>query len=481
MSDLPLLNDRPAFSVSELSAAIKSALEKGFGEVRVRGELGRVTKAASGHMYFDLKDASALINGVWFKGSQRRVPDMAEGLEVIVTGRLSTYPARSNYQLIVSAVEPAGIGALLKLIEERKKKLAAEGLFSEARKRPLPYLPKVIGIITSPTGAVIHDMLHRFRERFLPHVLVWPVQVQGEAAAAQVLTALKGFNALQPGGPVPRPDLLIIARGGGSVEDLMPFNDEALVRAVAASAIPVISAIGHETDWTLIDFAADLRAPTPTGAAEFAVPVKEDLLAVVADLSQRLQSAPRRLIREYRLRMTEVRPPRSLLENLTQRLDERSLRLQQAPLRLIREYRVRLGDVKPPLHLLQMLAQRLDDRSRRLSSGLQSWLHVRHLQLTRLQLRAPAAQVHRQQDRLSALQQRLSPDMVLRSVEPQRQKLQRLGEKLDLLSYERTLERGFAVVKDAEGRPVTRAAQAPADMRLRFADGELAVVKKPVS
>lgn len=405
------------WSVSELSSAIKGTLEKSFADVRVRGELGRVVKAASGHMYFDIKDESALINGVWFKGSQRKVPDMAEGLEVIVSGRISTYPARSNYQLIVTSVEPAGVGALLKLIEERKKKLAAEGLFDEGKKRKLPYLPKVIGIITSPTGAVIHDMLHRFRERFLPHVLVWPVQVQGEGAAAQVIEAIRGFNAQV----TPKPDLLIIARGGGSVEDLMPFNDEALVRAVAASGIPTISAIGHETDWTLIDLAADVRAPTPTGAAEFAVPVKAELEAGVADLAQRLLLTPQRLV--------------------------------------------------------ELLAQKLDERSLRLGRGLQSWLQVRRLQLARLQLRSPRELLARQRDRLDLLGQRLTPESALRSLEPQRQKLQRLGEKLDVLSYRNTLKRGFAVVRDGQGKAITLAAQAKGEMQVEFADASVRVTK----
>lgn len=426
------------WSVSELSAAIKGTLEKGFSTVRVRGELGRVVKAASGHMYFDIKDEAALINGVWFKGSQRKVPEMAEGLEVIVSGRVSTYPARSNYQLIVTSVEPAGVGALLKLIEERKKKLAAEGLFDPAKKRALPYLPRVIGIITSPTGAVIHDMLHRFRERFLPHVLLWPVQVQGEGAAAQVLEAIKGFNALKPGGAVPRPDLLIIARGGGSVEDLMPFNDEALVRAVAASGIPTISAIGHETDWTLIDLAADVRAPTPTGAAEFAVPVKAELVASVLDLRSRLEQAPLRLIREYRGRLAEVRPPRALLELLGQKLDERALRLAR---------------------------------------GLQSWLHVRRVKLAGLQLRSPRDLLLRQREKLYQLDQRLTREAVLRSLEPQRQKLQRLGEKLEVLSYRKTLERGFAVVHNEQGQAITQAAQAQGSMQVEFADGRVTVKK----
>lgn len=403
------------WSVSELSSAIKGTLEKSFADVRVRGELGRVVKAASGHMYFDLKDESALINGVWFKGSQRKVPDMAEGLEVIISGRISTYPARSNYQLIVTSVEPAGVGALLKLIEERKKKLAAEGLFDEGKKRKLPYLPKVIGIITSPTGAVIHDMLHRFRERFLPHVLVWPVQVQGEGAAAQVIEAIKGFNTQV----TPRPDLLIIARGGGSVEDLMPFNDEALVRAVAASSIPTISAIGHETDWTLIDLAADVRAPTPTGAAEFAVPVKSELEAGVADLAQRLLLTPQRMV--------------------------------------------------------ELLAQKLDERGLRLGRGLQSWLQVHRLQMARLQLRSPRELLARQRDRLNLLGQRLSKETALRSLEPQRQKLQRLAEKLDVLSYRNTLKRGFAVVRDEQGKAITLAMQAKYKMQIEFADDSVSV------
>lgn len=432
-----LFDNNAPYSVSELAGAIKRTIETGFGEVRVRGELGRVMKAASGHMYFDLKDENAVINACWFKGAQRKVPQgFDQGLEVIVTGKLSTYPSRSNYQLIVSTVELAGVGALLKLIEDRKKKLAAEGLFEEGRKRALPYLPRVIGLVTSASGAVLHDIMHRLQDRYMPHVLLWPVLVQGDEAAAQVKAAVEGFNNLPA--HIPTPDLLIIARGGGSVEDLMPFNDEALVRAVAASKIPTISAIGHETDWTLIDLAADWRAPTPTGAAERAVPVKAELVATVDDLGQRLKAAPLRQLREYRSRLLEVRAPHSLLQNMS---------------------------------------QKLDDRATRLASGLQSWLQARRLQLVRLHLRSPAELLRVQQHRLETLASRLAPQQVRRAVQPAQQALQRLSEKLELLSYQNTLRRGYAVVLDGNGHLISSAGQTPDAMKLRFADGDVQVKK----
>ena len=405
------------FSVSDLAGLLKRTVEGQFGQVRVQGELSRVTKASSGHMYFDVKDENAVLHAAWFKGAQRKVPEMAQGLEVIVTGRLTIYPARSEYQMVVTAVEPAGIGALLKLIEDRKKKLAAEGLFEASRKRKLPYLPRVIGLITSPTGAVLHDMLHRFEDRCLPHILLWPVMVQGEGAAEQVRAAVEGFNHLPA--HIPTPDVLIVARGGGSVEDLMPFNDEALVRAVAASSIPVISAVGHETDWTLIDLAADLRAPTPTGAAEFAVPVKAELEATVADLAHRLRSAPLRGLREMRARLVELRSPRAMLENLSQKLDDRSLRLGR---------------------------------------GLSSWLERRRLQL-------------------GTLTPRLTKQNALRQLQPATQRLLRAGEKLEVLSYQRTLDRGFALITTTTGQPVTSSKATPTEMIVRLADGSIEVRK----
>src|SRR5438132_8821146 len=279
----------PEWTVSELSAALKKTVEDSYGFVRVRGEItGYRGPHSSGHNYFALKDEGAKIDAVIWKGAYGRIrfkPE--EGLEVIATGRLTTYPGRSTYQLVIEQLEPAGIGALMALVEERKRKLAAEGLFDEARKQLLPFLPTVIGVVTSPSGAVIRDILHRLADRFPRHVLLWPVRVQGEGSAEQLAAAIRGFNALPPSGPVPRPDLLIVARGGGSLEDLWSFNEEMVVRAAAESLIPLISAVGHETDVTLIDFAADRRAPTPTAAAEMAVPVRSKLLVEIDSLARR--------------------------------------------------------------------------------------------------------------------------------------------------------------------------------------------------
>src|SRR5499433_330765 len=306
----------PEWTVSELSAALKRTVEDTFSLVRVRGEIsGYRGPHSSGHAYFALKDEGARIDAVVWKtafGRMRIKPE--EGLEVIATGRLTTYPGRSTYQIIIESLEPAGLGALMALLEQRKRKLAAEGLFDEARKQRLPYLPTVIGVVTSPSGAVIRDILHRLAERFPRHVVVWPVRVQGDGAAEEIAAAIRGFNALAADGPIPRPDLLIVARGGGSIEDLWSFNEEIVVRAAAASAIPLISAVGHETDVTLIDFVSDRRAPTPTAAAEIAVPVRSKLLEEVADHGHRL-----------------VRSLTRLAEEMTQRLDGWIERLLNAP------------------------------------------------------------------------------------------------------------------------------------------------------
>ena len=292
----------PEFSVSELSSALKRAIEDRFGYVRVRGEIsGYRGPHSSGHVYFSLKDADARLDAVIWKGVFARLrvkPE--EGLEVVATGKITTFPGKSAYQIIVESMEPAGVGALMALLEARRRKLAEEGLFDAARKQLLPYLPRVIGVVTSPTGAVIRDILHRLADRFPVHVLVWPVRVQGETSAAEVAQAIRGFNALAPGGAIPRPDLLIVARGGGSLEDLWGFNEEIVVRAAAESEIPLIAAVGHETDWTLIDHAADVRAPTPTAAAELGVPVRSELLANLADLDGRRRRAMLRLAERRR-------------------------------------------------------------------------------------------------------------------------------------------------------------------------------------
>uniref|UniRef100_UPI00286DC441 exodeoxyribonuclease VII large subunit n=1 Tax=Sandarakinorhabdus sp. TaxID=1916663 RepID=UPI00286DC441 len=320
-------DNTPEYSVSEIAGALKRTVEAAFGQVRVRGELSQFRRQASGHWYGAIKDERALIDLAMWKGQAALLTFRPEdGMEVIITGRLSTFPGRSKYQLLVDRMEPAGVGALLAQIEARRLKLAAEGLFDAARKQPLPHIPRVIGIVTSPTGAVIRDILHRLADRFPRHVLVWPVVVQGEAAAAQITAAINGFNAIVPGGPVPRPDLIIVARGGGSIEDLAAFNEENVVRAAAASRIPLISAVGHETDTTLIDFASDWRAPTPTAAAERAVPVLADLRAALAMLAARMDRAAARMLvlRRERAEAASRRlpPPRALLEMPSQRADD---------------------------------------------------------------------------------------------------------------------------------------------------------------
>src|SRR3984957_12075420 len=305
LADAPAVADNaPAYTVSELAFALKRTLEDTYGFVRLRGELSKVTRHASGHIYLSLKDDRACIDGVVWKTQTRGLACRPEqGMEVIVTGRITTYPASSKYQIVIETLEPAGVGALLAQLERLKAKLAAEGLFAPERKRPLPAMPAVVGVITSPTGAVIRDILHRIRDRWPCRVVVWPVVVQGDQAAGQVAAAIAGFNALEPGGEVPRPDVLIVARGGGSVEDLWAFNDEALARAAAASAIPLISAVGHETDTTLIDFVSDRRAPTPTAAAEMATPVLADLAATLADYERRLTTCGARAIEQRRTRL----------------------------------------------------------------------------------------------------------------------------------------------------------------------------------
>ena len=320
-------------SVSELASAIKRALESGFGYVRLKGEIsGYRGPHSSGHCYFALKDDKAKIEAVIWRGvfqSLKFKPE--EGLEVIAQGKVTTYPNSSKYQIVIDSLEPAGVGALMALLEERKKKLAAEGLFEESRKKKLPFLPRVVGIVTSPTGAVIRDMLHGFTERFPVHVIVWPVRVQGETSAREVAAAIKGFNALPAGGPIPRPDVLIVARGGGSLEDLWSFNEEIVVRAAAASRIPLISAVGHETDWTLIDLAADARAPTPTKAAEWAVPKHSELIEQTVGFAERLRIGMRRTLEQARTHLKAAArglpAPQDLVALPRQRMDAVERRL----------------------------------------------------------------------------------------------------------------------------------------------------------
>jgi exodeoxyribonuclease VII large subunit len=434
----------PEFSVSEISQAIKRLIEGEFAYVRVRGEIGRVSRPRSGHIYLDLKDESAVLAAVIWKGTAGRLDiQPEEGDEVVAEGRLTTFPGQSKYQLVIERLAYAGEGALLARLERLKKQLAAEGLFDAARKRPLPYLPRVIGVVTSPTGAVIRDILHRLAERFPVHVLVWPVAVQGEACAPEVAAAIRGFSALPPGGPVPRPDVLIVARGGGSLEDLWGFNDERVVRAATECTIPLISAVGHETDTTLIDLAADLRAPTPTAAAEMAVPVRAELVAAVEEQAARGIGALGRLLRAARERLGYVR---RALPRPEQMIAERRQRLDVAVARLPR-----------PADLTRARRDRLEFLAHRLPQGL-----TRRAQAARLALSRQAV--------------RLTPRLLSARTERQRDRLEALVRLFGSLHYKQALKRGFAIVRDAGGAVLTRAAQvAPgAALELEFDDGRVA-------
>ena len=378
----------PEFTVSEISGAVKRTLEGEFGRIRVRGEVSRVIKARSGHMYYDIKDDRNQLSCTTWKGQVARLSVIPEeGLEVVVTGRITAYGAQSKYNMNVDEVAVAGKGALMALLEKRKKQLEAEGLFEAARKQPLPYLPEIIGVVTSPTGAVIRDILHRLRDRFPRKVLIWPVAVQGERCAPEVARAIEGFNALTPGGALPRPDLLIVARGGGSVEDLWGFNEEIVARAAAASEIPLISAVGHETDTTLIDFVSDKRAPTPTAAAELAVPVRHELMAWVEQQGARMQQALSQSLtrRDQRLRdMARALPrPDSLLETPRQLVDTRGARLAPALMAGVQRRKVRLADVSGSLRpstlarTLRAENKQLHDRTARLEPALTRAISVK--------------------------------------------------------------------------------------------------------
>src|SRR5579862_7250407 len=445
--------NQPEYSVSELALALKRSIEDGFGHVRVRGEVSGWKRVASGHCYFALKDADAVLDAVCWRTTAARLDLRPEdGMEVVCTGRLTTYPGRSKYQLIVDSIELAGVGALLKLLEERRQRLAAEGLFAAERKQKLPFLPQVIGIVTSPTGAVIRDILHRLADRFPRRVLLWPVAVQGEGAAAQIAAAIDGFNRIAAGGPgansLPRPDLIIVARGGGSLEDLMAFNEEIVVRAAAASAIPLISAVGHETDTTLIDHAADRRAPTPTAAAEMAVPVRLDLVAELGGKGARLAGGLARLLGERRLR----------LSGLARGLPD-------------------------PQDLLGAAAQRLDDRSERLRLAIGGRFAAAQ---TRLGLAAAglrpatlAADVARAGERLGDVERRLAVAMT-RVLAGKRDAADNFAGRLATHSerHESMLARGYAVVWDGAGHLVQDAAtvRPGAALELEFYNGKVGVI-----
>ena len=488
LDDGPTQGNTPEFSVSEISGAVKRTLEGTFGHIRVKGEVGRVLIARSGHVYFDLKDDRAVMSSVAWKGTAAKFPTMPEeGMEVVATGRISTFGGQSKYQLIVERLEPAGVGALMAMLDKRKKAMAAEGLFAPERKKPIPYLPEVVGVVTSPQGAVIRDILHRLRERFPRPVLLWPVTVQGEKCAAQVAAAIRGFNGLARGGAIARPDVLIVARGGGSLEDLWGFNEEIVVRAAAESDIPLISAVGHETDTTLIDFAADRRAPTPTAAAEMAVPVRVDLLAALAGFEERRLRGQRRAMdaRAEKLRdLARALPrPQTILGERQQRFDGVATRLDGALTGLLQTRQLdlfrRTGRFGAPLLAggLDRRRDALENRSRSLADGLH-----RHVARSRDRLnnrRLPVAVLPAQLSKMARdLEQNLRglDGAARRQAAQWRDRLTGLERMRQTLGYTQTLARGFAVVRATDTGavlPDATLARSAAGLEIEFRDGRL--------
>lgn len=472
-------------TVSEISGALKRVVEDSFGSVKVRGEIsGYRGPHSSGHAYFGLKDANAKIDAVIWKGAMAKLrfrPE--EGMEVIATGKLTTYPGTSKYQIVIDSLEPAGAGALMALLDERKRRLAAEGLFDQNRKQLLPYLPRHIGVITSPTGAVIRDILHRIMDRFPCRVTVWPVRVQGETTGIEVSNAVIGFNEIHGDD---RPDVLIVARGGGSLEDLWGFNDEVIVRAVAASDIPVISAIGHETDWTLIDYAADVRAPTPTGAAEMAVPVKAELEAQLSGLNARLAGSVRRLLDRNGQALTSLvrllPNADALLATPRRRFDDASEKLgraleintlkkrQQLARFQLSSASVTLGITNRRDQVFQ-LANRSENAQRRFIASQKNNLNYT---MRRLTPKTVERQIERQSENMLVLVARLERAMLQNGQKRQNQ-FEQTAKLLKSLSHRSVLARGFALVKDRQGQVLTSAAMAKAagHLKIEFSDGEI--------
>lgn len=420
-----MIEQIPEYSVSEISFAIKKMMETAFSSVRVRGEIVGCKRADSGHYYLSLKDENATLAAVCWKGVASSLPVKPEdGLEVIVSGKITTFAGKSNYQMVIDKMEVAGAGALLKLLEERKQKFALEGLFDIAHKKPIPYLPRVIGVVTSPTGAVIRDIIHRVRDRFASHIIVWPTLVQGDGAAEMIAKAVRGFNALPDGGKIPRPDVIIVARGGGSLEDLWCFNEEVVVRAVFESEIPIISAVGHETDTMLIDYVADIRAPTPTGAAEFALPVRAEIAARTASLHSRMIMAVSRYLQEKAQILEGLKRG---IPNLTQILSENM--------------------------------QKFDDRVERLNLAFKNYLHTKEHQL---------------------LLSEIKPLYITNIISKKEDQLGNFEHRLEAVSIESVLKRGFAWVKNKNQKTVYSAEMAKKSpvLEVCFADGS--VKTKPV-
>lgn len=401
----PFVNGDTVFSVTDASALLKGVVETAFPRIKIRGELSQITRATSGHMYMTIKDSGAAISVIIWRGTPVSFK-LEEGMEVILTGRFTTYPARSNYQIVASEIEMAGVGAILKMLEERKRKLVAEGLFDESRKKPLPRLPQRIGVVTSPTGAAFQDIQNRLRERFPVHVLLYPATVQGTTAAAEVAAGIEYFNKMR------NVDVIIVARGGGALEDLLPFSEEIVVRAAAASEIPLISGVGHEPDWMLIDFAADYRAPTPTGAAEAVVPTKLALIQELDNMWVRLSG------------------------NFTTRLINAKQRIEAI-------------NIKSPKQVVMEHAQRLDDIGRTMN----------------VIINAKLTSARQKMDIVSAF-----PNILQNQINALTQGLNHMGQMLNSLSYKSVLSRGYAIVRDANNQIVSRS-DAGAPATIEFADG----------
>jgi exodeoxyribonuclease VII large subunit len=491
----PAASNLVEFTVSELAGALKVAIEDQFGYVRVRGEVsGYRGPHGSGHVYFSIKDASAKIDAVIWRGvfARMRVKPQ-EGMEVIASGKITTFPGKSSYQILVERIEPAGIGALMALLEDRRRRLAAEGLFDAARKQLIPYLPTIVGVITSPSGAVIRDILHRIADRFPRRVLIWPVRVQGETSADEIVAALAGFNGLSRHGPVPRPDVLILARGGGSLEDLLSFNDEGVVRAAADSDIPLIAAVGHESDWTLVDYAADLRAPTPTGAAEMCVPVRSELLHKVNDIGRRLIAAGLRDLKRRRIELRSadrlLPSPDELVAIPRQRFDRAAGRSAAALSNVLTRRRAtllalaaRLAPYAPQTRLAR-LSERLSalraSLARAPKASLASRRHRQDVVLARFSalLRGRLTLARDQRQRLIALAGRLPAAWSAR-LRGARATSDNLGKLLATLGYRHVLARGFVLVRDTAGRPLRLASQLAAEERLdlEFSDGHVEAI-----
>ncbi|QFU07466.1 Exodeoxyribonuclease 7 large subunit [Rhodobacteraceae bacterium THAF1] len=484
------------YTVSEISGAVKRTLEGEFGRVKVRGEIGRVFIARSGHLYFDVKDDRNVLACVTWKGQAAGLTQQPEeGMEVIATGKLTTFGSQSKYQLTVDDIRPAGVGALMAMLEKRKAALEAEGLFAPERKRPLPFLPEVIGVVTSPSGAVIRDILHRLRERFPRKVLVWPVAVQGRECAPQVARAIEGFNALSPGGSIPRPDLLIVARGGGSIEDLWGFNEEVVARAAAASAIPLISAVGHETDTTLIDYVSDKRAPTPTAAAELAVPVRLELATWLDGQGARLSRGLEQAVGSRRQRLADLSRalprPETLTAPARQKFDWVEARL---PLALTAGVDRRRADLAAtaaglrPSVLRDRIAtrrDRVDGFADRLAPALERGVRDRRERLARISVSDSTIRRNLAQGAtdLANYSDRMERALTS-SIDAARKRLDATARLHATLGYQATLERGFAVVRDGDSVVTTKAqAKSAARLEIEFRDGKFPLTgpapKKP--